>query len=314
MSKLKREKVISTARNEIGTLENPPNSNKTKYCEWYGLNGYAWCAMFVSWCFDKAGVPLGHIDDAKGYRYCPSAYNHWNSTNQITKNPQPGDIVLFDWEGDGKCDHTGIFVKDSGDRKTFVAIEGNTSLSNNSNGGQVMERKRHYASAKAFVSPLCYGSTFSVPHVVVYSKGDKGSEIQSFQKKLHSLGYSITVDGDFGPETLKVVKIFQKDNLQSETGKVTPALIGMMDELLRQKDAAATLITTGSFLNPGSSGMAVRLLQEALNKSGTLPKINVDGVYGPATKKAVSDYQRKNKLEIDGIAGPQTLKKLKLIV
>lgn len=313
MTTEKRNKVILTARAELGTTENPPNSNKTKYGQWYGLNGYAWCAMFVSWCFDKAGTPLGHVDDDKGYRYCPSAYAYWKNTNQVTKNPQPGDIVLFDWEGDGKSDHTGIFVKDNGDN-TFTAIEGNTSLSNNSNGGEVMERKRYYASVKAFVSPKCYNGEPWVAPAVEFEKGDRGTGVADFQKKLHDLGYLITVDGDFGPETLKFVKQFQLAQGQVDTGKVSAVLIGMMDEALRIKNAPPSQLTSGSFLNPGSSGMAVRILQEALNTNGASPKITADGVFGPATKKAVMDFQRLNGLEIDGIAGPQTLKKLKLIV
>lgn len=310
----KRKAVLDRAKQELGTTENPPNSNKTPYGAWYGLNGFPWCAMFVSWCFDKAGVPLGKIDDAKGYRYCPSAYQYWKSTNQITKNPAPGDIVLFDWEGDGKCDHTGLFLKDNADGMTFTALEGNTSFSNNSNGGEVMQRKRHYALVKAFVSPACYGSSAVPSDPVVYQKGDRGSEVQGVQKQLHDLGYAITVDGDFGPETFKFVKQFQKDNGAQETGKLTASNLGLLDELLRKKQAASTLLTSGSYLNPGSSGMAVRLLQEALNTAGTSPALTADGVYGPATTKAVKDYQRTKSLDIDGIAGPQTLKKLKLVV
>lgn len=313
MTTEKRNKVLLTARAELGATENPLNSNKTKYGQWYGLNGYAWCAMFVSWCFDKSGTPLGYVDDAKGFRYCPSAYLYWKNSNQLTKTPQPGDIVLFDWEGDGRSDHTGIFVKDNGDG-TFTAIEGNTSLGNNSNGGQVMERKRYFASVKAFVSPKCYNGEPWVAPAVEFERGDRGAEVADFQKKLHSLGYLITVDGDFGPETQKFVKQFQLAQGQAETGKVTAVLIGMMDEALRIKNAPPSQLTSGSFLNPGSSGMAVRILQEALNNNGAAPKITADGVYGPATKKAVMDFQRTNALEIDGIAGPQTLRKLKLIV
>ncbi len=52
-------KIISVAENEIGYEEKPPNSNKTKYGKWFGLDGQPWCAMFVSWCYDKAGYPYG---------------------------------------------------------------------------------------------------------------------------------------------------------------------------------------------------------------------------------------------------------------
>lgn len=308
----KRNKVVAAARGELGNAENPPNSNNNKYGEWYGLNGFPWCAMFVSWCFDKADIPLGNIDDAKGYRYCPSAFLYWKHTQQLTSTPKIGDIVLFDWEGDGKCDHTGIFIKDNGDGNTFTAIEGNTSNNNNSNGGQVMERKRHYSLVKAFVNPACYGQTQTPNDPILFKKGDKGSDVANMQKKLYDLGYPIVVDGDFGNQTLKGVKNFQADHSKPTLGKVTASLLGLMDELLRLKTAPNTLLTTGSYLNPGSSGMAVRLLQEALNKAGMTPKLIADGIYGPSTKKAVLYFQRSQGLEMDGIAGPQTLKKLKL--
>lgn len=140
---------------ELGYSESPANSNKQKYGEWYNLNGYAWCAMFVSWCFDQAGYPLGKIETPKGYAGCQGAYNFFKSKNQLTKTPQPGDIVLFDWDGNGKFDHTGLFMADCGDNVHFIAIEGNTAIGNNSNGGQVMIRLRHYNQA-VFAHPTVY--------------------------------------------------------------------------------------------------------------------------------------------------------------
>jgi N-acetylmuramoyl-L-alanine amidase len=46
----------------------------------------------------------------------------------------------------------------------------------------------------------------------------------------------------------------------------------------------------------------VRRLQEAL--AAEKFKIAVDGVFGPATEKAVRQYQKKKKLKEDGIVGP----------
>ncbi len=71
---MSRNTIIEIAASQVGIKENPTNSNKNPYGKWYGLDGFAWCAMFVSWVYDKAGNPLGHIDDDKGYRSCHSAY------------------------------------------------------------------------------------------------------------------------------------------------------------------------------------------------------------------------------------------------
>jgi cell wall-associated NlpC family hydrolase len=145
------QKIVDIARKELGYKEFPANSNKTKYGKWFGLDGVAWCAIFVSWCYDKAGYPLGNIGFPKGFAGCQTGFAHWSKTKEITKDPQPGDIVLFDWNKDGRYDHAGIFIKDLGNGY-FQTIEGNTSATNQSNGGEVQERKRKYDCA-IFIHP-----------------------------------------------------------------------------------------------------------------------------------------------------------------
>ena len=139
---MKRKKVVEVALKEVGYKETPQNSNKTKYGKWFGLDGVAWCGIFVSWVYNQSGVSLGNIGFTKGYAGCQSAVAHFIKTKEVTKTPQIGDIVFFDWNLDGRYDHTGIF---NGwiDDKTFNTIEGNTSLTNQSNGGEVMNRKRN---------------------------------------------------------------------------------------------------------------------------------------------------------------------------
>lgn len=138
-------KIIEIAEKEIGYIESPINSNKTKYGKWFGLDGVAWCAIFVSWCYDQAGYPLGNIGFKKGFAGCQTAVAYFKKKDKITINPVPGDIVFFDWNNDGRYDHTGLFVKDV-DGVYFETIEGNTSISNQSNGGCVMRRKRKYVN------------------------------------------------------------------------------------------------------------------------------------------------------------------------
>ena len=66
-------------------------------------------------------------------------------------------------------------------------------------------------------------------------------------------------------------------------------------------------------------GKDVRELQTYLLRGGYLPKGNkaknippaIDGDFGARTKKAVQNFQRKNKLAADGIVGPATIKALR---
>jgi len=134
--------IIRVAEKEIGSGEKPLNSNKTKYGKWFGFDGVAWCGIFVSWCYAQAGFQLPKIGFTKGFAGCQTAVAYFRKNNMITTSPVEGDIVFFDWNKDGRHDHTGIFVKWITDT-TFETIEGNTAVGNDSNGGQVMKRIRN---------------------------------------------------------------------------------------------------------------------------------------------------------------------------
>ena len=134
-------KIIEVAEKEIGYKENPTNSNLTKYGRWFGFDGVPWCGIFVSWVYDKAGFSLGNIGFKKGFAGCQTAVAHFKKNNEITQTPNAGDIVFFDWNGNGRYNHTGIFVRWI-NSDSFESIEGNTSVDNQSNGGEVMRRHR----------------------------------------------------------------------------------------------------------------------------------------------------------------------------
>lgn len=63
------------------------------------------------------------------------------------------------------------------------------------------------------------------------------------------------------------------------------------------------------YLQVGDKGKQVGELQTDLTKLGY--KLTIDEIYGPATEKAVEDFQRKNKLSVDGVAGSMTLAAIK---
>ena len=58
LSEQQKQQVLNLAKNEVGVKEYPPNSNNVKYNTWYyghPVSGpaYPWCAVFVSWLFEK---------------------------------------------------------------------------------------------------------------------------------------------------------------------------------------------------------------------------------------------------------------------
>lgn len=64
------------------------------------------------------------------------------------------------------------------------------------------------------------------------------------------------------------------------------------------------------FLNQGSTGVAVKALQTALNKCYG-ESLAVDGSFGPATRAALVRAQKKLGIAQDGSYGPQTASSMK---
>lgn len=134
--------LVDIAVAELGTKESPPNSNNVKYNTWYygrEVNGksYPWCMVFAQFCLDKAGIKPP-IKTAS----CGALLNAARSAGEaVYSDYQPGDIVIYDFDRDGTTDHCGIVESVSG--ATITAIEGNTSTGNDSDGGEVMRRKRN---------------------------------------------------------------------------------------------------------------------------------------------------------------------------
>lgn len=73
-----------------------------------------------------------------------------------------------------------------------------------------------------------------------------------------------------------------------------------------------TASAASQVVKEGQRGDRVTAVQHLLNAQGA--KIDVDGSFGPATKKAVTDFQSKNGLEADGVVGPNTVAKLAPVI
>jgi hypothetical protein len=147
------EIALSVANQYLGMTEKPPGSNHVLFAEWYGIIG-PWCAMFVTYCFVKAGAK--HFQRGNRWAYCPFVHDDArNQRNGLTIVPKEkvraGDIVLFDWNDDGTADHIGIVIDPPGKKNTYTTIEGNTSGTNPSDGGMVAIQPRNMSDTLVFI-------------------------------------------------------------------------------------------------------------------------------------------------------------------
>ena len=144
--------ALKVARKYVGVKENPPGSNKVMFSEWYGVVG-PWCAMFLTYCMVQAGSKTF----AKGtrYAYCPYILTDAKQNRGMTvvqpDNARSGDIVLYSWNDDGVANHVGLVATPPKGGISFLALEGNTGVGADSDGGEVMVRQRHIKDVIAFV-------------------------------------------------------------------------------------------------------------------------------------------------------------------
>ena len=188
------EKVIEVARKEVGYSEKASNSkldsktanagykNYTKYARdldkvsgFYNgkKNGFAWCDVFVDWCFYKAYGTA----NAKRLLYQPSkslgagceySMQYYKKNGRFKTSPKIGDQIFFK-NSKGEICHTGLVYKVD---KTYVyTVEGNTSSASGvvSDGGGVREKKykRTSSSIAGYGRPAYTTTSYQCIHKVV---------------------------------------------------------------------------------------------------------------------------------------------------
>lgn len=140
--------------------------------------------------------------------------------------------------------------------------------------------------------------------------GDKGEDVIQLQKDLIELGYNLDpwgADGDFGKDTDKTVRAFQKKSNLDVDGWVGKNTYAAIEKALaeKRKPAPAPALVE---LQLGSQGTEVIELQKKLLKLGyDLSPWGADGDFGQKTNAAVRAFQKDNNLDVDGIVGPNTL-------
>lgn len=112
--------IVEVALTQLG------NEGGQPFWSWYGFDGRVeWCACFVSWCANECGyIESGLIPKFAG---CVDGSNWFKSNGQWqdrSYEPQAGDIIFFDWEGDGETDHVGIVEKY--ENGVVYTVEGNS--------------------------------------------------------------------------------------------------------------------------------------------------------------------------------------------
>lgn len=170
------------------------------------------------------------------------------------------------------------------------------------------------------------GASVSTPatNTSILKLWSSGSAVKDLQEKLIKLGYKVTADGIYGPNTYNAVEHFQTSKKLTADGIVGPQTMVMLDMAIANKDVidihsvkylqhaigaaedniqGPATLSKCPILKIGCNSNAVKWVQAKLN-------IVVDGIFGNGTKIAVQNFQAKNGLAADGIVGQNTWKRL----
>ena len=286
-------KVLSIAAGEIGyTRWNDPKTG-TKYGRWYaektnssyfGENGVPYCAMFVAWVLAQAGQSCPGMPTAA----CITALNGASKAGALLSNKRDaraGDLVLFDWGGDGVPDHIGFVETNKG--SYIQTIEGNTSSGTSgsqSNGGGVYRRTRSWSTVRAIIR---------VPY-----NGSNSSTTTNSTTSDSSASSKISVDGWLGSASVS--------EWQRQLGTYVDGVIGgqvSANKKYLERISSITWTRTGS-------KMVVALQKFLVSNGYSVGASGADGYMGKATVTAIQKWMRDKcgytKHAIDGYLGPDT--------
>lgn len=196
------EKLINTAKQELGYLEKKTNSqlddktsnaglnNWTKYArdlDNLGVydgkkNGYAWCDMYVDWCFITTfgldlGMQMTYQPMGEWGAGCTASAMYYKRNNSFYKTPKVGDQIFFTKDNGKNMYHTGIVV--GFDSNRVYTIEGNTSSAKGvvENGGSVNNKSY----------PINYNKIggYGRPNYSLVVEEDEDMDVSRFEELLH---------------------------------------------------------------------------------------------------------------------------------
>ena len=214
------KKILQVLEKEVGYVEGKNNDNK--YGKAYGWNNVPYCVIFMWWAFKEAGASEYFCGGTKQasctkVKEWAQAHNCW-----VTKNYQPGDLLMFNFSGGNTTKHIG-FLKEI-KNGVYYTIEGNTSASSSGSqddgeGVRLKQRKLgqivgayrpNYTAATPSTSKKDTKPKYkNIASLYKLEKGHTGDAVIALQTLLNlRINAGLVVDGDFGGATEKALNQF----------------------------------------------------------------------------------------------------------
>ena len=187
--------------------------------------------------------------------------------------------------------------------------------------------RSYYGNVETVLNAPVQGITSSYPGTPL-RVGSTGPNVVTLQVALNRIAQNYPAipkipeaDGIFGSRTEASVRAFQRIFNLSDDGIVGPATWYAIVRLYTAVTQLSELRSQGqqfysinwsppNALQEGSTGEKVRQLQYMLSilseYISTIPRISIDGIYGPSTRSAVLAAQRRFQIPETGVVDAQT--------
>lgn len=282
--------LYNYAKKYIGTKESPENSNKQKFGEDFGVNGVAWCAIFVYFCFKhvKGGVPLENPAILGGVQrsYMSTDYMMarmkaagWKEIENASSLAK-GDIIFWQFNTSGS-DVNHVSICKTATSSTITSLDGNSGDSSENDGGEVSIRKRSASLMyRAYRPPYRNASSTSLRKAVIALFAATGVAATGFA--------SIT------GKTTSEVEASLSPTTTTTTTTATASSTATSDPI--------TCVIRGEWAQGDYSANVNRIRVALGMKSGRL--------YTKAVTAEVKAFQKKNGIAVDGEVGKKTARLL----
>lgn len=281
-------KVLAIAAGEVGYSRWNDPKRGTKYAretqpvlwpndKWLLANGIAYCDIFVTWVFWKAGC----LDILPGKQSYNVNYRASHGGHVPKSQAQPGDVLVFDWDMRTKrANHVAILEKllASGNWQT---VEGNTttgSKGSQSNGGRVARRVRRPSQVRYVIRPNWKAAP---------ATGGKGmakpvAKPASKPACVKAPAFPLPAGYYYGPPS---------GPRQSVSGRTKNSRV-----------PGDVIQVNGRWRSKGLAVWQARMQARGWN----IGKDGADGRYGNDTARVVKQFQKNKGLKVDAKIGPAT--------
>ena len=209
------------------------------------------CSGLFVWAFQKlADKRISHSSHYQYTDYCREKGKLENGKRTDGKVLRPGTAVFVYKSEQNRYTHIGLYVGD-GEVIEAASTEKGVTTSKVTN-----EKWNRWGEMKYVDFPETEAPAEEQPQepadvMPTIRKGDKGNAVRMMQQALLALGYDLPrygADGDFGAETEKAVKEFQKDKGLSQDGVVGRKTWAALEKAMEAPEEPKTYTVTISGL------------------------------------------------------------------